>query len=273
MSIAKTSKFLDFESARDYVRSLGLKSCKEWHSYCKSGMKPDDIPSSPTRVYKDQGWKGWGDWLGTGAIAPKNRQYLDFYAARDYVRTLNLKNAKEWEAYIKSGQKPNNIPSTPRHIYKDKGWVSLGDWLGSKSTSCRYRQHLDFESARDYVRSLGLKNASEWNLYCKSGQKPDNIPWLPYETYKNKGWVSYGDWLGTKTRRRGGKFLDFESARDYVRSLGLKSSQDWNKFSASEERPYNIPSCPHLTYKNKGWKGCSDWIGNHDQQNNAGKHN
>ena len=95
MSITKTSKYLDFESARDYVQSLNLKSFTDWLSYCRSGLKPCNIPSSPTTVYKDQGWKGWGDWLGNNRLSPRNRQYLDFESARDYVRSLNLKNAKE----------------------------------------------------------------------------------------------------------------------------------------------------------------------------------
>jgi len=41
----------DFEDAREFVRSLGLKSYKEWREYCQSGQKPDDIPSHPYKVY------------------------------------------------------------------------------------------------------------------------------------------------------------------------------------------------------------------------------
>ena len=45
--------FKDFESARDFVRKLKLKSKEEWIEYCKSGKKPDDIPSDPWDVYKE----------------------------------------------------------------------------------------------------------------------------------------------------------------------------------------------------------------------------
>ena len=31
------------------------------------GLRPDDIPSDPGRVYKDKGWAGWADWLGTSS--------------------------------------------------------------------------------------------------------------------------------------------------------------------------------------------------------------
>ena len=46
-------KFRDFESAREFVRSLHLKGNKEWREYCKSGKKPDNIPSNPNWVYKE----------------------------------------------------------------------------------------------------------------------------------------------------------------------------------------------------------------------------
>ena len=46
-------KFRDFEFARKFARSLGLKQQKEWLDYCASGNKPDDIPSNPWSVYKE----------------------------------------------------------------------------------------------------------------------------------------------------------------------------------------------------------------------------
>ncbi|NMJ87626.1 MAG: hypothetical protein EX285_07300 [Thaumarchaeota archaeon] len=60
-----------FEEARVFARSLKLRSESEWRQYCKFGKygipKPDDIPSNPNIIYKNDGWKvpgGWVDWLG-----------------------------------------------------------------------------------------------------------------------------------------------------------------------------------------------------------------
>ena len=50
-----TKQFRDFESAREFARSLNLKGDKDWRAYCKSGNKPDDIPADPSTVYKE--WK------------------------------------------------------------------------------------------------------------------------------------------------------------------------------------------------------------------------
>jgi hypothetical protein len=56
-------QYRSFKKARAFVRSLGLKSNKEWRAYFKSGKKPSDIPNVPEKVYANDGWTGWGDWL------------------------------------------------------------------------------------------------------------------------------------------------------------------------------------------------------------------
>ena len=43
------------KEAKEFVRTLGIKHHKEWNDYCKSGNKPDDIPSDPWIVYRE--WK------------------------------------------------------------------------------------------------------------------------------------------------------------------------------------------------------------------------
>jgi len=53
-----------FDEARAFVHSLGLKSRADWFSYCKSGRRPEDIPSNPQNTYAEAGWAGTGDWLG-----------------------------------------------------------------------------------------------------------------------------------------------------------------------------------------------------------------
>ena len=59
-----------FEEAQDYVRALGLKSAKEWKEWSKSEEKPVDIPATPDRIYKAEGWLSWPDFLGYGPARP-----------------------------------------------------------------------------------------------------------------------------------------------------------------------------------------------------------
>src|SRR6187200_1322626 len=55
-------EFRPFEEAREFAHSLGLKSSSEWERYCQSGKRPNDIPSNPSQVYREE-WKGEPDWL------------------------------------------------------------------------------------------------------------------------------------------------------------------------------------------------------------------
>ena len=249
--------FRPFKEARKFVHSLNLKNCQEWNEYCKSGNRPDDIPACPN-VYKED-WVCLGDWLGTGTIASSNRMFRPFEKARKFVHSLNLKNGKEWRRYCKSGNKPDDIPARPNSIYKDKGWVCLGDWLGTGTVPFN-RIFRPFEKARKFIRSLKLKSQKEWREYCKSGNKPTNIPSNPSATYKDEGWVGYGDWLGTGNVHKK-DFLPFEEARKFVHSLKLKNGKEWQRYCKSGHRPDNIPSTPHTAYKNKGWIYLGDWLG------------
>ena len=58
------------------------------------------------------------------------------------------------------------------------------------------RIYLSYKKAKKYVKKLNLINREDWQKYCKSGNKPKNIPTNPYKVYKNKGWISQKDWLG-----------------------------------------------------------------------------
>tara|TARA_Y100000813_G_C24107142_1_gene325946 strand:- start:262 stop:528 length:267 start_codon:yes stop_codon:yes gene_type:complete len=83
-----------------------------------------DIPTAPQEKYKDAGWISWGDWLGTNSVATQKINYLNFFEAREFVRNLNIKTSNQWREYSKKNR-PNNIPSNPEKIYKDKGWLSI----------------------------------------------------------------------------------------------------------------------------------------------------
>lgn len=121
-------------------------------------------------------------------------------------------------------------------------------------------QWLPFEEAREIVLSLKLKTVTEWVNYCKSGKKPTNIPVGPSRVYKNRGWKSWGFWLGTK-RRRGEGWLPFEEARQLVQLLGLRSQKEWRKMMKDSKLPEGVPSNPEKFYKHQGWIGLFDFLG------------
>ncbi|XRB11443.1 hypothetical protein RI054_02g12760 [Pseudoscourfieldia marina] len=194
-----TGSFRSFEGARTYVRTLGLKSVKEWFAWSSSGKRPHDIPSTPNVTYASSGWLSLGDFLGyaEGKVA---RSFRSFEGARAYVHTFGLKSVKEWKAWRRSGARPHDIPSVPETHYASSGWTSYPDFLGyAVGKEAQVRQRTDFrsfEDARAYVRTFGLKSVKEWKAWSSSGARPHDIPGNPNVTYASSGWLSYDDFVG-----------------------------------------------------------------------------
>lgn len=265
-----------YEKARQFVRDLELKSADEWRKYCKGqlpdrGSLPIDIPTAPNQVYEKKGWKSWGDWLGTGTLAFKSRNFRSFKNARAFARGLELKSGAEWIKYCKGGlpdkgSLPEDIPMAPQGIYAKKGWSGMGDWLGTGTVATNLRNYRPFVLAKAFARSLGLQNSGEWFRFCKGempekGKLPADISATPHNTYSKEGWYGWGDWLGTGTvatfKRQ---YRSFEKAKKFARSLGLKGSTEWRQF-CKNSLPPDIPANPDRVYADNGWIGYGDWLG------------
>jgi hypothetical protein len=256
-------QFQPFNKARTFARGLGLESVDQWNEYCRSGKKPAGIPNAPQSVYANDGWLGMNDWLGTGKMPPG--QFRSFKQARRFARGLKLKSGKEWKAYCASGKRPADIPTDPRGVYANDGWIGMGDWLGTgKIPPGQFRS---FKQSRTYVRGLKFKSRGEWQAYCKSGKKPADIPHAPQSAYANDGWAGMGDWLGTGTVATNlRQYRSFKRARAFVRSLGLKSETQWRDYCKSGRKAADIPAKPARTYAEAGWAGYGDWLGNEHKQ-------
>jgi predicted helicase len=193
--------YLDFSAARAYVHTLELKNQQEWRVYARSELRPNNIPTNPHRTYKQSGWNGYPDWVGSARIANQNRTYLNYKEAEAFAHHLNLRSAKEWLSYCKSGKRPAEIPSAPDVVYKNMGWEDWGTWLGTKRLATNKQYRLEFLEARAFVRKLELKTWTEWNAYVRSDQRPDNIPTNPQRTYKHTGWKGWPDFLGYDNKK------------------------------------------------------------------------
>ena len=255
-------KYRPFKEARRFARSLGLKSYTEWTVYRKSTKKPDDIPTDPRSIYSKE-FQGYPDFLATGNIANKNRKFLPYQKARQYVHKLGLKDTTMWKKFCKSGKLPKNIPKDPNKSYANKGWTHMRDWLGTSTYPMRHRKYRTFEDARRFIHRLKLRKVDDWYAYCKSGKKPDDIPSdpRPRRIFKGKfeGWQ---DWLGPLANHSlYEKLVPFSKVRKYVRSLHLDTEKEWHTHYQNNELPFHIPAYPDSAYKKKGWKGYPDFLG------------
>jgi hypothetical protein len=126
--------FRDFVSARAFVHALHLPGSLAWPRYLVGEFPekpafPADIPRNPKNYYREQ-WAGWGDWLGTGTLAPFDRKFRSFEASRVFARSLGLGTSKDWIAWSKGPRnRPPDIPGSPATYFKGKGWISWPDFL------------------------------------------------------------------------------------------------------------------------------------------------
>jgi hypothetical protein len=259
--------WMEFKQARRFVHGLGIRSAAEWRMYATGQLakippKPIDIPATPAKVYRANGWIDWGDWLGTQAKARPHRQWREFEHARTFVRALRLANAEDWEAFSKSDQRPVDVPTNPAVVYRNKGWAGMRDWLGVGAQVYRA-----FDEARHFVRRLGFGSADEWRAYARSSNRPLDIPANPHVTYAGIGWISMRDWLGTTAATfRAKRYRDFDAARDFAHRLDLKSFDEWRAYAANRrpdlgKRPVDIPGDPSKVYQDTGWRTWGDWLG------------
>jgi hypothetical protein len=278
----RNRRYRNFESAKRFIHSLGLKSQKDWFLLNRgelvgAGLLPPDIPKAPHLTYAQHGWVGWGDWLGTGNPAPGTKKYRTFREARRYVRSLRLESAKQWRSFYRGqlkgkGTLPKDIPVNPDIYYRTRGWTNWGDWLGTGRVADNKKVWRPFAKARAYVHRLKLKGQGDWSKF-RTGRlkgapkRPIDIPSNPNTTYKGRGWVSWGDWLGTyTTATRLRKYRPFRDARKFARSLRLNTEAEWLEFCRGERPdlgslPQDIPVNAYQTYAHKGYRGIADWLG------------
>ena len=146
-------------------------------------------------------------------------KYLPFDEARKFARKLGLKSQSEWKKYSKSEKIPVNIPKTPERVYrKSSEWDGWGDWLGTGRIANQNKEYRSFFESREFVRGLKLRTGKEWKTYCKTKEKPDDIPNAPWHVYRAQ-WKNLVDWLGTKP-----SYIPFVEARKFVHRLGLKAT-------------------------------------------------
>jgi len=255
---ASKIEYLPFEKARSFVRKLKLSSGREWDEYWNLN-KPKKIPKAPAGTYKNKGWISIGDWLGSGRVQYGKIKYRDYVEAKSFVHLLKLNSGREWDDYCKSGKKPIDIPKQPTYYYKNKGWTSWGDWLGTGRIAPQNRKYMPFNEARKITRGLKIRSKLEWMEFCKTSNL--NIPRNAAKIYKDKGWKSWSDFLGYKNKGIR-EFLSLTDAKKYLWSKNISNILEWREFIKNGNLPENIPSNPRNIYTDDPeWKSLADFVG------------
>ncbi len=128
-------------------------------------------------------------------------KWRPFPEARKVSWEYEFEYKEEWDAFI-MGKFPDrkplpcDIPPSPDVIYRHTGWKGWNDWLG---TDIKFK---DYATTRSFIKSLKLKNKSDWRSFCNNqlpgkNPKPENIYSYLEIAYRNDGWKDWNEWLGT----------------------------------------------------------------------------
>jgi predicted helicase len=186
--------FRSYDDVKKYAQTLKLKGQRDWFLHVKSKDFPEDIPRGIQHTYKKQ-FEGWGKFLGTGNVATKKRFFRSYDDVKKYAQSLKINSKEQWLKHIKS-KNFQDVPKYPNDYYKQfEGWhVFLG------------KKFMTYNEAKKYIRLKKIKSVSEWKIFTKSKNFPNNMPNAPQNTYGKKGtWKSWGDFLGTGRKPRSKK--------------------------------------------------------------------
>lgn len=274
-----------FEDARTWTRAQLLSSEKQWRRLAAGQLPgkrlPRDIPAEPERAYRHTGWNGWASWLGSVG----DGRFLPFRRARAFARSLELEGVADWWAYCRGeraddmGRKPRNIPTSPHHVYRDKGWAGMGDWLGTGRRKWGEIRWMSFQDARRLAHSLHTRSRREFEAWARGDaprdaqgrrrpKPPEQLPASPADVYTRQGtWTSWGDFLGTgNLAPMDQQFVSYAEASRFARDLGIRTRDQWvayvrGELDALPPRPANIPARPSWQYKHSGWTGWPPFLG------------
>ena len=178
---------MPYNNLHNFYFKKKIYNFNHWRLFCKAGKRPQNIPRDIRKAFKSN--------------TPSNQIFKDsqprgyfisYKNARDKLIKLGIKNKKEFNKKKKNSNLLDRIPHNPYGYYKNKGWKNWLDFFGkSKKKFAKYSQ------AKKIVKQFNFKSSTEWFLKLKKSGPINKLPNFPEQTYRNKGWKGWRDFLGT----------------------------------------------------------------------------
>jgi len=217
-----------------FCKDHEIESRTQFYKWCKKNKRPDNIPSTPNRIYKNF---SWGDISGIY----KNVDWCTKEEFIQFCKDHEIKSRTQFRKWCKENKRPYNISSEPNIIYKNWSW---GDISG------KY-MNVDWCTKEEFIqwcKDNGIKNNLQFIKWCKENKRPYNISSDPNKTYKNFSW---GDISG---RYRNVNWCTKKQFIQFCKDHEIKTKTQFRKWCKKNKRPYNIPYNPNTIYENWSWK-------------------
>lgn len=215
--------FPSYKEAQKILQENGISGKEKYNAYYKTL----GLPSNPKSFYCEE-WCDWYTFLGK-----TKTEYPTYEEAQRILQENGITSMREY----KSSYRILKLPSAPETYYQGKGWIDTPNFFGRTKVS-----YPSYEEAQRIVIEHGINSTTEYH----SSYKELRLPSEPFNTYKNKGWISWSEFLGHGSKK---PFPTYEEAQRILQENGIKRREDYN----SSFKRLGLPSVPGLFYKNKGW--------------------
>jgi hypothetical protein len=227
-----------YAEAQVAAQALGIKGLSD---YTKRYREDRRLPSRPARIYADVGWMGWYDFVGHEGPD----RYPTYSEAQAAAQALGIKSRSD---YTKRYREDPRLPSSPRQIYADSGWMDWYDFLGNK----RPDLYPTYGEAQAAAQALGIKSRPD---YTKRYREDPRLPYGPSQIYADAGWKDWYDFLGNE---RPDLYPTYVEAQAAAQALGIKNELDYTKRYREDPR---LPASPRQSYADAGWMDRYDFFG------------
>jgi superfamily II DNA or RNA helicase/transposase-like protein len=206
-----------YKELKNIVIANNLQTRDDYYKFVRSNKKHKySLPIRPDK--KMDGWNGCDEWESWRLFF-----VWDYETSKTWVKEnllpIGVNNKNTWEAYLRgeinnAPKRPIALPSTPCSVYRNSGWKGLGDFLstGSRKNSDIHRDFLSYDMAKEIIlKIIPIEKRTQvgFRKHCVADINfPYNIPKNPSAAYKNKGWISWGDFLGTNRVAWGRKTIN-----------------------------------------------------------------
>jgi hypothetical protein len=220
--------FVSFKEFKRYCIDHNIRS----QDHFRALSRPEGIPSNPNLVYDE--WPGWREVTG-------RQKFVDFATARAYACELGLRGYMDWVAWLKKGQRPEQIPSNPYIVYRDQ-WRGWKYFLGIEYVG--YREASKF--AGETIAQLKRHWTKEGNKQLKI-ERPASIPLTIKYKYPKQ-------WRGIRKFLKAGP-MPLNELHEIVILHGLNRWVDYLAFHR-QNKIKGMRSKPSEVYGRKwpGWK-------------------
>lgn len=160
----------------------------------------------------------------------------------------NIKTLREWLLCVKNGLIPDNIPKYPYRVYPEmKNWGEVFR-TGKIHNVEKTKEYLSYDNAKKHIKDFKFKSGKDW--FKRYSEVDESLfPKKPNRYYKNRGWINWGDFLGTGNIRGCDKlFISYDDCKKYANYNNIKSQKEWFNH-VKVNKPIGVPSSPSSTYK------------------------